>query len=209
MTEDIALSYRKALWSAAVHCSIAQPTCRSKMPTHPFVWEAHCFLRCSTRSEDVPARPESVDDHASAAIEAAHLPAADNTRTETAPCSTLRTGSRRTMRRDAGRLATANRRRAYSPCGCCIRRPPGAETPSMRTNIRHKKPPLDGGGTAVCGVATLRGGVCYRRMRAVKLQAQTLRALSVSNAMPQECKSRCMDSGSPRSGGKLNTSVNA
>ncbi|OZI86648.1 hypothetical protein CFN58_10255, partial [Pseudomonas avellanae] len=44
------------------------------------------------------------------------------------------------------------------------------------------KPPLDGGGTAVCGVATLRGGVCYRRMRAVKLQARTLRALLV--AMP-------------------------
>ncbi|PPV07882.1 hypothetical protein XavaCFBP5823_18410 [Xanthomonas axonopodis pv. vasculorum] len=61
-------------------------------------------------------------------------------------------------------LATANRRRAYSPCGCCIRRPPGTETPSMRPNIRHKKPRLDGGGTAVCGVSTLRGGVCYRCM---------------------------------------------
>ncbi|AUJ14195.1 hypothetical protein BVV20_22190 [Xanthomonas oryzae pv. oryzae] len=45
----------------------------------------------------------------------ARFPAAGNTRTETAPCSTLRTGSRRTMRRDAGRLATANRRRAYFP----------------------------------------------------------------------------------------------
>ncbi len=55
----------------------------------------------------------------------------------------------------------------------------------MRPNIRHKKPPLDGGGTAVYGVATLRGGVCYRRMRAVKLQAWTLRALLVSHAMRQ------------------------
>ncbi len=139
MTKDITLSCRQALWSAAVHCSIAQPPCRSKTPTHPFVWKAHCCLRYSTCSEDAPARPESVDDHASAVIEAAHLPAAGNTRTETAPCSTLRRGSRRTMRRDAGRLATADSRRAYFPCGCCIRRPPDAETPSMCPDIQAQK----------------------------------------------------------------------
>src|SRR5688500_13916916 len=60
-------------------------------------------------------------------------------------------------RREVGRFETANRRRAYFPCGCCISRPPDAGIASACTRVfGHKKPTgLTEVGTAVRGVSTL------------------------------------------------------
>ncbi|MFA4151174.1 hypothetical protein P2C76_21820 [Xanthomonas perforans] len=56
--------------------------------------------------------------------------------------------NRRQRRRDVGRFETAHSRRAYSPCGCCISRPPDAGIASactcrMQAQKTHR---FDGGG---------------------------------------------------------------
>jgi len=50
---------------------------------------------------------------------------------------------RRMRPQGVGRFETANRRRAYSPCGCCISRPPDAEqaAPDAPDALGTKNPP--------------------------------------------------------------------
>ncbi|UKE78600.1 hypothetical protein [Xanthomonas graminis] len=76
--------------------------------------------------------------------------------------------------REVGRLETAYSRRVYSPCGCCIHRPPDAERRVGCTYeaCRHKKPTgLSEVGTAVRGVSRLLGESMLRKLFEVNCQA--------------------------------------